>query len=320
MTVAERTRFLDQAQYGKIDFHTTMMCSVSAERSDCSRESDRQSIHAAIQETVGFDHLNRAIVEVMEKWMLQQFDQHLETQDEEQVHLAKSQMAVMLCDQGRYDEAIVLEEQILAYNRNTHPGGHLNIGVALTNLAISYRQIHRYQDALALHFEALSIYEKKLEPSHPNFFYIGREYGNIGACYHGMKCPADSLRSHQKALQWRRQHLSPDDPAIGMALFSVASAYAIGGEDELAVQWGYDAIQFQKRVLPANHPVLASTLSNLSVALKNCNRHAEAISAIEEAVTLLKRIRAPTHPDLVRVLRIQCSNHEAAARHFAAHS
>jgi tetratricopeptide (TPR) repeat protein len=66
-------------------------------------------------------------------------------------------MAVMLCDQGRYDEAIVLEEQILAYNRNTHPGGHLNIGVALTNLAISYRQIHRYQDALAIFEQALQL-------------------------------------------------------------------------------------------------------------------------------------------------------------------
>ena len=315
MTIAEHTLFLDKTQSEEFrDVLSKIMCSSNVEHSDCSRDSDRVSIHSAIRESVGFDHLNRAILEVMEKWMLQQLSNHFEVQDEEERNHAKGTMAAMLFDQGRFDEAIVLEEQILAYARRTQPVGHVNIGVALSNLAISYRDHGRCQDALPMFFEALSIYEQKLEPNH---VYIGREFGNIGACYQAMHCPADCLRMHKRALQWRRQHLSPDDPDIGMALFSVAAAYLINQEFELAIQWGQDAIEFQKRVLPPNHPSLADTLGNLCVAYTSCNRHAEAISAIEEAVALLKRIRAPNHPALLRALRYQSAAHAEAAQSFA---
>jgi tetratricopeptide (TPR) repeat protein len=138
--------------------------------------------------------------------MLQQLGNHFEIQDEEEMHHTKWTMAAMLFDQGRYNEAIVLEEEILAYSRRTHPVGHVNIGVALTNLAISYRDHGRCHDALPMFFEALSIYEQELAPNH---HYIGREFGNIGACYQAMRCPADCLRMHKRALQWRRQHYSP---------------------------------------------------------------------------------------------------------------
>jgi tetratricopeptide (TPR) repeat protein len=123
---------------------------------------------------------------------------------------------------------------------------------------------------LALHQEALAIFQKSLEP---NDRCIGHEYGNMGACYHGLRNASECLRLHKQALQWCRQNFNPDDPAIGMALFSVAAAYAVSSQPELAVQWGQDALQFQRRVLtPANHPNTADTLVNLSINLSTC-RH-----------------------------------------------
>lgn len=316
MTAAERKRFLDESKtkYGPADAQKMIQCSVSVERSECSRESDRQSIHSAIQETVGFDHLNCVIIEVIERWMFRQLDQNSETQDEEEAHSSKAQIAAMLCDQGRYDEAILLEEQILAYTKRTCPSGHVSIAIAMTNLAISYRNSKRFHDALALHFEALDIYQSQLKPEHPQYRYIGREYGNMGACYQGMDCPSDCLRLHKQALQWRRQHLPPDDEEIGTALFSVAAAYLVGQQFEQSAQWGADALEFRRRVLPANHPILSENLVNLSLALNQCNRHAEAISAVDEAVALLKRVRASDRPDLAFALRVQSHIHAAAAQ------
>jgi len=62
----------------------------------------------------------------------------------------------------------------------------------------------------------LDIYQSQLTPEHPQYRYIGREYGNMGACYQGMDCPSDCLRMHKQALQWRRQHLPPDDEKLGL--------------------------------------------------------------------------------------------------------
>jgi hypothetical protein len=104
-----------------------------------SAVSDRKNIHAAIEQTVGFDNLNFSIVEVMERWMMQQFEQQAETLDEEDSHMTKAQMARLLSDQRMYEEAMALEEQILAHFKKTLPEHHSNIGLAMSNLAISYR-------------------------------------------------------------------------------------------------------------------------------------------------------------------------------------
>jgi hypothetical protein len=101
-----------------------------------------------------------------------------------------------------------------------------------------------------------------------------------------------------------------------MALFSVATAYMISNECKSAVQWFQDAIEFQKRVLPPNHPNLSDNLCNLSVAYRMCDRHNEAICAIEEAVALLKRVRAPNHPALFNALKFQSEAHAEAAQYF----
>jgi len=81
MTIAEHSRFLEESNSSAA--HVKLMCNTCVERSECSRESDRKNIHAAIEQTVGFDNLNRSIVEVMERWMMQQFEQQAETLDEE---------------------------------------------------------------------------------------------------------------------------------------------------------------------------------------------------------------------------------------------
>jgi tetratricopeptide (TPR) repeat protein len=309
MTIAEHSRFLEESNSSAA--HVKLLCNTCVERSECSRESDRKNIHAAIEQTVGFDNLNRSIVEVMERWMMQQFEQQAETLDEEERHMTKAQMARLLSDQGMYEEAMALEEQILAHFKKTLPEHHANIGLAMSNLAISYRHCERYHQALALHQEALAIFQKSLEP---NDRCIGQEYGNMGACYHGLRNASECLRLHKQALQWRRQNLNPDDPAIGMALFSVAAAYAVSSQPELAVQWGQDALQFQRRVLPANHPNTADTLVNLSINLSTCRRHAEAVSAIDDAVALLKRVRAHDHPALIGAMEIQRKIHFYAAQ------
>jgi tetratricopeptide (TPR) repeat protein len=311
MTIAEHSRFLEESNSSTANTaHVKLLCNTCVERSECSRESDRKNIHTAIQQTVGFDNLNRSIVEVMEKWMMQQFEQQAETLDEEECHSSKVQMARLLSDQGMYEEALVLEEQILAHFKKNLPEHHPNIGIAMSNLAISHRHCNRYNEALALHQKALAIFHLSLEP---NDACIGREYGNMGACYHGLHNASECLRLHKQALHWRRQNLHPDDPAIGMALFSVAAAYSVNSQPELAVQWGQDALEFQRRVLPANHPETADTLVNLSLNLSACGRHAEAVTAIGDAVALLKRVRAHDYPNLVSALEIQRKIHFCAA-------
>ena len=71
--------------------------------------------------------------------------------------------------------------------------------------------------------------------------------------------------------------------------------------------------RFQLRVLPPNHPDIADTLVNLSMNLSKRDCHAEAVTAIENAVALLKRVRSPHHPSLIFALDVQQKIHLYAA-------
>jgi hypothetical protein len=50
--------------------------------------------------------------------------------------MTKAQMARLLSDQGMYEEAMALEEQILAHFKKTLPEHHPNIGLAMSKMSV----------------------------------------------------------------------------------------------------------------------------------------------------------------------------------------
>jgi hypothetical protein len=60
MTAGERARFLTRIKSHPRDYYT-MLGTVNAERSDCSRPADRISIHDGIRGSVGFARLSRMV-------------------------------------------------------------------------------------------------------------------------------------------------------------------------------------------------------------------------------------------------------------------
>ncbi len=77
MTALEKRRFLDSIRKDIGAYHN-ILGSLSAHwtvwtlraRSDCSRATDRVSIHAGKRDSVGFGQLGRMVFGVMEGWMV----------------------------------------------------------------------------------------------------------------------------------------------------------------------------------------------------------------------------------------------------------
>jgi hypothetical protein len=133
MTGEERRRFLDGIgrDYGA---YYTMLGSVNAERSTCSRPADRDSIHAGIRGSVGFAALNRMLFGVMEKWMegemRQQIAARLLAGDEEGAMRWTGILALVLWKQGSRANSLVLQEKVLQFRRRVLPEDHPHTGEA----------------------------------------------------------------------------------------------------------------------------------------------------------------------------------------------
>ena len=131
MTAQENQRFLTgiQADYKQ---YYSMLGRVNAEASECSRAADRESIHEGIRRSVGFGKLSRMVFGVMEGWMEERLRGQAAASaaagDEREAMAWSAVLAAVFVKQGRLDEAVVLFEAVLKYQRRVLPENHPNIG------------------------------------------------------------------------------------------------------------------------------------------------------------------------------------------------
>jgi hypothetical protein len=131
MTAQENERFLRgiRKDYGE---YYGMLGRVNAETSECSRASDRESIHEGIRRSVGFAKLSRMVFGVMEGWMEERLRGQAAASaaagDESEAMDWKQVLAAMLLKQGRSGEAVELYENSLTHQRRVLPENHPHIG------------------------------------------------------------------------------------------------------------------------------------------------------------------------------------------------
>ena len=132
MTAQEKQRFLTGIQADSQQYYS-MLGQVNAEASDCSRAEDRESIHEGIRRSVGFGKLSRMVFGVMEGWMEEQLRGQVAAStaagDEGRAMEWNAALASVLLQQGRTDEAVLMFEAVLKYNRRVLREDHPNLGV-----------------------------------------------------------------------------------------------------------------------------------------------------------------------------------------------
>jgi hypothetical protein len=191
MTAQENDRFLRSIKNDHSKYYG-MLGRVNAETSDCSRASDRESIHEGIRRSVGFAKLSRMVFGVMEGWMEERLRGQAAARaaagDDREAMSWKEVLAAILTDQGRHDEGVVMQEAVLNFQRRVLPENHPDIGstscfgllievevdalsplgTAMGNLVETYSELGRHQDALAMGEQTLEFLRRALPENHPN--------------------------------------------------------------------------------------------------------------------------------------------------------
>jgi len=131
MTAQERLRFLRGIKSSFKEYYT-MLGTVNAETSECSRPADRASIHDGIRSSVGFGKLSRMVFVVLEEWMEGQLRAQVASgeaagEDAEAMEWNQT-LALVLMQQGRHADALAMGEQVLEFQRRVLPANHPSIG------------------------------------------------------------------------------------------------------------------------------------------------------------------------------------------------
>ncbi len=249
--------------------------------------------------------------------------------------------AVLLYEQGKYEESRVNHERAIAIMERELGPDHPTVAGALNSLALAIDRAGNYEAARAIWERTLAIQEKALEANDP---VISFTLGNLGNLYWRIGDYQKARPLLERALRIRESELGEEHPALARGYGDFAGlVYSSGdynearvyyekamdifrktlGEDHpnMALGWNgvgnchekmddfpaarraYErAIEIQEKALDSNHPHLAMSIDNLAQAHQDEGNYDTAIGYYERARAMREVTLGPDHPSYADVV------------------
>jgi tetratricopeptide (TPR) repeat protein len=207
--------------------------------------------------------------------------------------------ALQLYKQGKYTEAIPVEQEALRVAEATFGEEHVTAGASAYLLAVLYDKQGQYTEAEPFYKRAITIYEKSLGPDHPTVATALSDLGKLSK-EQGRYAEAEPL--YKRALDIREKTLGPDHPTVAASLNNLAALYDDQGryaEAELLYQ---RSLNIYEKALGSDHPTVATALNNLGKLYMEEGRYAEAEPLYQRALAVREKTLGPDHPDLATPL------------------
>ena len=179
------------------------------------------------------------------------------------------------------------------------------------NLASTYRDAGRLDQAIALFEQNLNDYTRILGPDHPDTFF---SLNSLASAY----CDAGRLDKgitlHERNLDDRTRILGPHHPDTLITLNNLACAYQAAGRLNEAIRLYERNLDDRTRILGPHHPDTLASRNNLASAYQAAGRLDEAIPLYEQNLNDRTRILEPHHSDTLTSRNNLASAYQAAGR------
>jgi tetratricopeptide (TPR) repeat protein len=300
---SERARFLDEIAESSGAFYD-MLSKVNTAKSECSRESDRQRIFAAVRGLDGgFTALDRGVLQTMTEWLERQLE-------EEAAHAAADgregdecrvidALASLFQDQGEYDLALLLYEECLAKRRRVLCEDHPSTLGSLNNLAGLFYSKGEYDRALPLYEECLAKNKLILGEDHPDTLI---SLNSLAALFYSNGEYDRALPLFEECLAQRNGVLGDHHPSTLDSLNNLANLFESKGEYDRALPLYEECLAKSKCVLGDDHPDTLTPLNNLAVLFESKGEYDRALPLYEECLAKSKCVLGDDHPDTLASL------------------
>ncbi|MCZ8127381.1 MAG: tetratricopeptide repeat protein [Microcystis sp. LE19-114.1B] len=226
-----------------------------------------------------------------------------------------NQQAADLHQQGKYNEAIPLAEQVLAIVKKVLGENHSWTATSLNNLAGLYQSQGRYSEAEPLYKQALAISKQRLGDNHPD---TASSLNNLAGLYESQGRYSEAEPLYKQALAIIKQQLGDNHPDTASSLNNLAGLYQSQGRYSEAEPLYKQALAIIKQQLGDNHPLTAASLNNLAVLYYSQGRYAEAEPLYTQALAIRQQQLGENHPDTASSLNNLAELYESQGRYSEA--
>lgn len=193
--------------------------------------------------------------------------------------IASVQVAFVLDDMGNYEGAIAVLRDALNYY--TQKGDSLQMGLTYHNIAYSYYNLGKTQEALQYYTREIDVLGKR------DSAQLARAYNQLGNIW------ADDLQDPNKALSYYQQSLALklplNDPAsIASSYNNLGITYKDLGQLDKAVEQYNLAFEYGKKTGVATQQF--NPLINMSNIYKRQERYPEALDNLQKALLMVDKV------------------------------
>ncbi|MEV7285578.1 tetratricopeptide repeat protein [Streptomyces sp. NPDC093252] len=214
-----------------------------------------------------------------------------------EVHSCVFRVSRSLTQAGLYDQAVENDETAVRVSTEIYGPEHLHTLLGLHNLAVSYNDAGRNQDALPIRERVLGHWERLFGVGHPDTLTARH---NLAVSYRDAGRVEEALDLSERVLADRERLLGVDHADTLSARHNLAIALGDAGRVEEALDLSERVLADRERLLGADHPDTLHARHNLSVSYRDAGRMPEALALNEQVLTEYARILGADHPDTSR--------------------
>ncbi|MEA5449469.1 tetratricopeptide repeat protein [Leptolyngbya sp. CCNP1308] len=171
--------------------------------------------------------------------------------------------------------------------------------VSLNQQVVELYQAGRYQDAIPLAEEALSIRREQLGDRHPD---VATSLNNLAFLYQDQGRYGEAEHLYQESLSILREQLGDRHPDVALSLNNLAELYRDQGRYGDAEPLYREALSIRREQLDEHHPDIATSLNNLAGLYVNQGRYGEAETLLQESLSIRREQLDGHHPDIATSL------------------
>ncbi|MEM9555584.1 MAG: serine/threonine-protein kinase [Acidobacteriota bacterium] len=216
--------------------------------------------------------------------------------DEPEVHAALlATLGRIELELGNGEEAVPLLENAVALQRARRPPEPLALAAALSDLGVARRYAERFDDAAALHEEALAL-RRSLDVAD----LVGESLGNLAVVRRQQGRLEEAIALGHDALAVRRGRSTTDPVDLSITWANLAVALTEADRRSEAATALDEALRLRRRHLPPDHPLLASAQSHRARLEMLAGDTDSAIAMLSEVLETYRRRLGPEHPETLR--------------------
>jgi len=299
MSASEHTQFISDVCMD-VGVVNKMIGDVDVRSSDAWNPDDKASIFEVVQRTVGFNEINKLVLERMRQWSIDTLLVALQNESvDEKRWCLQCRLGTLYMKQGRYDLARPqllesLDRRKLALGEN-----HSDTVSSMSCLAILYTEAGDHESALPLYEKCMETTMSQQGDDHPETL---SSLHNLAAHYNNMRDYKAALHLYKRCLEIQESKLGDDDPDTLSTMNNLGGTLHNLGYNDAALEVYQKCLEGRRIKLKVEHPDTLLTMSNLAAVHKDRGEFEAALGLYLKCFELQKSKLGDDNPNTLKTM------------------